>query len=80
MLYLYLLPLLPSDICLFHCLLTLLREDRWDVREGETQTSQFYSLLATLLTRSESEKKRKGELGSQVESSVQNIPGAGEVA
>lgn len=57
-------------------LLTPLPEDRWDVRGGETQTSQFYSPLATLLTKNQSEK-RKSYLGSQVERIWREVLGAG---
>lgn len=57
--FLFLLP----NISLFHYLLTLPPEDKWDTRKGAIQTSQFYSLLATLLREWRWEKKRTKKLG-----------------
>lgn len=50
----------PAYFPTFHSLLTLPPEDKWDIRKGAMQISQFYSLLAALRRENEHEKKREG--------------------
>lgn len=52
-------PLLLSNTSLFHTLLTPPPESKCNIKKGAIQISQFYSLSASLLRESESERKNK---------------------